>query len=105
MLIHNPQDVHRLRAQIAGWLAVEPNRHIADSLLAGMLRERVEPVPAPVPRRQRKRSLTTILRQARNAGADRVEYGEAVIHLTGNGSPATPVEAESDVNEWEGEPA
>jgi hypothetical protein len=31
MTIH-PQDVHKLRAQIAGWLAVEPNRHIADSI-------------------------------------------------------------------------
>ena len=37
MLIHNPQDVHRLRAQIAGWLAVEPNPHIADSLVAGIV--------------------------------------------------------------------
>jgi hypothetical protein len=71
MLIHNPRDVHRLRAQIAGWLAVEPNRHIADSLVAGMLPERIEPVPAPVPqRRQRKRSpsLTKALREAKKAG-------------------------------------
>jgi hypothetical protein len=68
MLIHNPQDVHRLRAKIAGWLAVEPNPHIADSLVAGMLPERVEPAPAP--RRQRKRSpsLTKALREAKKAG-------------------------------------
>ena len=84
-----------LRAHMAGALAMR----------ARLDAERTGAVPVPVPRRQRQRSLTTILRQSRKAGANRVEYGGAVIHLTGSGSPATPAEAESDVNEWEGEPA
>ena len=64
--------------------------------------ERVKPAPAPVPRRQRKKSLTTLLRQARHAGANRVEYGGAVIHLTGNGSPAAAApESVTVTNEWD----
>jgi hypothetical protein len=96
MLIHNPQDVHRLRAQIAGWLAVEPNPHIADSLVARMLPERVEPVPAPVWRRQRKRSLTKVCEAARKAGADRVIVDGVVIAFSS--AAAVP---ESDTNEWD----
>jgi hypothetical protein len=38
------------------------------------------------------------LRQARAAGAARVEYGGAVIYLTGNGSPAAPAEP---ANPWD----
>jgi hypothetical protein len=98
MLIHNPQDVHRLRAHIAGWLAVEPNPHIADSLVAGMLPERVEPVPAPVSRRQRKRSLAKVCEAARKAGADRVIVDGVVIAFSPSASAAVP---ESDANEWD----
>jgi hypothetical protein len=96
MLIHNPQDVHRLRAHIAGWLAVEPNPHIADSLVAGMLPERVEPVPAPVSRRHRKRSLTKVCEIARKAGANHVIVDGVVIAF----SPAAPP-SESNANEWD----
>jgi hypothetical protein len=77
-------------------LAVEPNPHIADSLVAGMLPERVEPAPAPVPRRQRKRSLTKVCEAARKAGADRVIVDGIVIAL----SPSAAV-PETDANEWD----
>jgi hypothetical protein len=86
----------RLRAHIAGWLAVEPNPHIADTLVAGMLPERVEPVPVPVPRRQRKRSLSKVCDAARKAGADRVIVDGVVIAL----SPAAAVSG-SVTNEWD----
>jgi hypothetical protein len=106
MTIH-PQDVHTLRAQIAGWLAVEPEPHIGDALVAGMRRLSGELVPvpappAPVPRRQRKRSLATVLAAARKAGADRVTVDGAVIAL----SPAAAVPesvslTDSTGNEWD----
>jgi hypothetical protein len=96
MLIHNPQDVHRLRAQIAGWLAVEPNPHIAASIEVPSARGKlVGPVPVPS-RRQRKRSLATVCAAARKAGADRVVVDGIVIEL----SPAATV-SESDANEWD----
>jgi hypothetical protein len=108
MTIH-PQDLHRLRAQIAGWLAVEPNRHIADWIEVPSARgkqrsgvvdepndnELVEP-SAPAPRRQRKRSLAKVCEAARKAGADRVIVDGVVIVL----SPAAAV-SESDANEWD----
>jgi hypothetical protein len=50
----------------------------------------------PKPKRSRQRSLTTILRQARKAGADRVVIGGAVVYLNpmgGEGPPAAPAEA------------
>ena len=62
-----------------------------------------ELVDAPVSRRQRRRSLAQICRAARRAGADRVIVDGGIVIYLSNGSP--PVEAESDVNEWEGEPA
>jgi hypothetical protein len=96
MLIHNPQDVHRLRAQIAGWLAVEPNGYIADWIEVPSARGKlVEPVPVPS-RRQRKRSLAKVCEAARKAGADRVIVDGVVIVL----SPAAAV-PESDANEWD----
>jgi hypothetical protein len=77
MTIH-PQDVHRIRDQIAGWLAVEPNRHIATSIdvpfffadgeLVAPVPVPAPPQPAPVPRRQRKPSLSKALREAKKAG-------------------------------------
>jgi len=55
----------------------------------------------PAPRRQRQRSLKTILRQARAAGAARVEYGGAMIHLTDSGSPAAPAESNgNELDQW-----
>jgi hypothetical protein len=101
MLIHNPQDVHRLRAQIAGWLAVEPNPHIAASIEVPSARGKlVESVPVQVPsRRQRKRSLAKVCEAARKAGADRVIVDGVVIAL----SPAAAAPAESNGNaldEW-----
>jgi hypothetical protein len=96
MLIHNPQDVHRLRAQIAGWLAVEPNPHIAASIEVPSARGKlVEPVPS---RRQRKRSLAKVCEAARKAGADRVIVDGVVIVLSSVASTAVP---ESDANEWD----
>jgi hypothetical protein len=50
------------------------------------------------PKRTRQPSFTTILRQARKAGAARVDYHGAVVHLTGDTAPAEP---ESDGNEWD----
>jgi hypothetical protein len=59
------------------------------------------PQPAPVPRRQRKRSLAKVCEAARKAGADRVIVDGVVIAL----SPATAVPEsdapESDANEWD----
>ena len=55
----------------------------------------------PKPKRSRQRSLTTILRQARKAGADRVVIGGAVVYLNptpGEGPPAAPTEAAD--NSW-----
>jgi hypothetical protein len=49
------------------------------------------------PKRHRKPSLTTIVKQALKAGADRVEYSGAVIYLRGDGAPA-PAEA---ADEWD----
>jgi hypothetical protein len=48
------------------------------------------------PRRQRKRSLTRVLRAASQAGADRVIVDGVVIAL----SPAAAV-LKSDANEWD----
>jgi hypothetical protein len=56
--------------------------------------------PAPVPRRQRQRSLASTLKAARKAGADHAMVDGVKIVL----SPAAAV-PESDANEWEGEPA
>jgi hypothetical protein len=56
----------------------------------------------PKPKRSRQRSLTTILRQARKAGADRVVIGGAVVYLNptpGEGPPAAPTEAAD--NSWD----
>jgi hypothetical protein len=61
--------------------------------------ESVPAPPQPVPRRQRKRSLATVLAAARKAGADRVVVDGAVIAL----SPAAAVPTESNGNafdEW-----
>ena len=58
--------------------------------------------PAALPNRSRQRSLTTILRQARKAGADRVIIGGAVVYhnpMPGEGPPATPTEAAD--NSWD----
>ena len=56
-----------------------------------------EPVEAaPVPRRQRKRSLAKVCEAARKAGADRVIVDGVVIVL----SPAAAV-LKSDANEWD----
>src|SRR5271157_184406 len=94
MLIRNPQDVHRLRAQIAGWLAVEPNPHIAASIEVPSARGKlVEPVPS---RRQRKRSLAKVCEAARKAGADRVIVDGVVIAF----SSVAAVPA-STANEWD----
>ena len=52
--------------------------------------------PAALPKRSRHPSLTTILRQARKAGADRVIIGGAVVYLNpmpGEGPQAAPTEA------------
>jgi hypothetical protein len=57
--------------------------------------ELVEQVPVPA-RRQRKRSLTSTLRAARKAGADRVTVDGAVIAL----SPSAVVPT-LDANEWD----
>ena len=57
---------------------------------------RVPPQPVPVPRRQRKRSLATVLAAARKAGANHVTVDGAVIAL----SPAAAA-PESDANEWD----
>jgi hypothetical protein len=57
--------------------------------------ELVEQVPVPA-RRQRKRSLTSTLRAARRAGADRVTVDGVVIAL----SPSAVVPM-SDANEWD----
>jgi hypothetical protein len=54
------------------------------------------PQPAPVPRRQRKRSLATVLAAARKAGADRVVVDGVTIAL----SPAAAV-PESNGNEFD----
>ena len=54
----------------------------------------------PKPKRSRQPPLTTILRQARKAGADRVVIGGAVVHLNpmpGGGPPAT----EAADNSWD----
>jgi hypothetical protein len=56
-----------------------------------------EPVEAaPVPRRQRKRSLAKVCEAARKAGADRVIVDGVVIVL----SPSAAV-PKSDANEWD----
>jgi hypothetical protein len=52
--------------------------------------------PAPVPRRQRKRSLAKVCEAARKAGADRVIVDGVVIALP----PAAAV-PKSDANEWD----
>jgi hypothetical protein len=57
--------------------------------------ELVEQVPVPA-RRQRKRSLTSTLRAARRAGADRVTVDGVVIALS-----ASAVVPMSDANEWD----
>jgi hypothetical protein len=54
-------------------------------------------LPVPVPRRQRKRSLATVLAAARKAGADRVIIDGAAIVL----SPAAAAPAESNGNEFD----
>jgi hypothetical protein len=57
--------------------------------------------PAALRKRTRQPSLTTILRQARKAGADRVVIGGAVVYLNpipGEGPPAAPEAAE---NSWD----
>jgi ferric-dicitrate binding protein FerR (iron transport regulator) len=110
MTIH-PQDVQRICNQIAGWLAVEPDRDMAIALLDGImpapassLPEAVpvpaSPQPAPVPRRPRKRSLATVCAAARKVGAHRVIVDGVTIEL----SPAAAA-PEPTANEWEGEPA
>ena len=56
----------------------------------------------PKQKRSRQPSLTTILRQARKAGADRVVIGGAVVHLNpmpGEGPPGAPTEAAD--NSWD----
>jgi hypothetical protein len=75
-----------LRAHMAGATAVR----------ARLDAELVKPAPAPVPRRQRKRSLTKVCEAARKAGADRVIVDGVVIAL----SPAATV-PETDANEWD----
>jgi hypothetical protein len=92
MTLHQ-QDAHKLRAQIAGWLAVEGDPYIADSLAAGMPSERGKPVS--VPRRQRKRSLAKVCEAARKAGADRVIVDGVVIALSTAAAP------KSTTNEWD----
>jgi hypothetical protein len=60
------------------------------------------PLAHPKPKRSRQRSLTTILRQARKAGADRVVIGGAVVYLSpmpGEGPPAASTEAAD--NSWD----
>jgi hypothetical protein len=58
--------------------------------------------PAALAKRSRQPSLTTILRQARKAGADRVIIGRAVVYLNprpGEGPQAAPTEAAD--NSWD----
>jgi hypothetical protein len=58
--------------------------------------------PAALAKRSRQPSLTTILRQARKAGADRVVIGGAVVYLNpmpGEGPSAAPTEAAD--NSWD----
>jgi hypothetical protein len=62
--------------------------------------ERTGAVPVPAPRRQRKKSLTALLRQSRKAGADRVIVDGVVIAL----SPAAAMPESvtvTDSNEWD----
>jgi hypothetical protein len=76
-----------LRAHMAGAIAVR----------ARLNAELVKPVSVPAPpRRQRKRSLSTVVEAARKAGADRVVVDGMVIVL----SPAAAV-AETSSNEWD----
>jgi hypothetical protein len=58
--------------------------------------ERVKSAPVPVPRRQRKRSLTKVCEIARKSGANHVIVDGVVIVL----SPSATV-AESKANEWD----
>ena len=58
--------------------------------------ELVKPAPAPVPRRQRKRSLTKVCEIARKAGANHVIVDGVVIAF----SPSAAV-PKSDANEWD----
>jgi hypothetical protein len=76
-----------LRAHMAGAIAMR----------ARLDAERVRPAAAPVPRRQRKRSLTKVCEAARKAGADRIIVDGVVIAL----SPAAAVAAESNGNEFD----
>jgi hypothetical protein len=76
-----------LRAHMAGAIAFR----------ARLDAELVKPAPAPVPRRQRKRSLTKVCEAARRAGADRVIVDGVVIVL----APAAAVPAESNGNEFD----
>jgi cytosine/adenosine deaminase-related metal-dependent hydrolase len=104
MTIHN-QDVHmfvvrtedKLREHFAGTIAAARARGLApvfDFEPGDDADELVE--PAPMPRRQRKRSLVKVCEAARKAGADRVIVDGVVIVLS-------PVAAapESTANEWD----
>jgi hypothetical protein len=77
---------------------------VDDALRARALAERArldaefvkQHAPVPVPRRQRKRSLTKVCEAARKSGADRVIVDGVVIVL----SPSAAV-PESNANEWD----
>ena len=58
----------------------------------------IKPAPAPVPRRQRKRSLATVCEAASKAGADRVIVDGVVIAFSPAAAAAVP---ESNANEWD----
>jgi hypothetical protein len=89
-----PRAVEALRRQYAGAIATESVR-LSEEL------ERVKPALVPAPRRQRRPSLKTIVRQARAAGAVRVEYGEAMIYLTEDGRPQAANSNAAERNEWD----
>ena len=85
----------------------EPVQRWLDQTLGARSAERPEGFskgskPTALPKRARQPSLTTILRQARKAGADRVVIGGAVVYLNptpGEGPPAAPTEAAD--NSWD----
>jgi hypothetical protein len=75
-----------LRAHMAGAIAMR----------ARLDAELVKPAPVPVPRRQRKRSLTKVCEIARKSGANHVIVDGVVIAFSS--AAAAP---ESDANEWD----
>jgi hypothetical protein len=91
-----------LRAHIASEIASARCGPAPDSYVTGDDDEELVEPAVPVPRRQRKRSLTNVCEAARKAGADRVIVDGVVIMLSPTAAVPESVRlTDSNTNEWD----